>query len=205
MRKRFNIGQKVKIQEDRRHERTGTVLEIVGDKVMVGVGEPHYFNYEKRLISPVRLYNFNQISDDDARIVWQSEFPKAFDYAKEMFARFLPNNFLEFNESDLMIQDKTTGICLSGEIVERRSIGSVTEIAGYSVSGEIFVPGCRTMPNGDPGYPDDVDIVELGTYNNYRHAVIGMMKEVFASNIESELQRESEEALARSYMMDEDY
>jgi len=200
MRKRFNIGQKVKIQEDRRHERTGTVLEIVGDKVMVGVGEPHYFNYEKRMFSPTQLYNFNQLSDSDARIVWESAFPKAFDYAKKLFASFLPNSVLEFIESDLMIQDKYTGICLSGEIIEQRSIGSVTEIAGYSVSASVVVPGCRTMSNGDPGYPDDVDIVELGTYNNYQNAVIGMMKEVFAANIEEDLQRESEQALAQSYM-----
>jgi hypothetical protein len=28
----------------------------------------------------------------------------------------------------------------------------------------VTIPGQRTMPNGDPGYPDDYDVVEIGDY-----------------------------------------
>lgn len=32
---------------------------------------------------------------------------------------------------------------------------------GWGVSATVCIPGCRTMPNGDPGYPDDYDAVDL--------------------------------------------
>jgi hypothetical protein len=32
---------------------------------------------------------------------------------------------------------------------------------GFAVDVAIHVPGCHTMPNGDPGYPDDVDVVTI--------------------------------------------
>ncbi len=35
----------------------------------------------------------------------------------------------------------------------------------YVVGFEKVIPGCRTLPNGDPGYPDDVDFVEMEQVN----------------------------------------
>jgi hypothetical protein len=32
---------------------------------------------------------------------------------------------------------------------------------GWGVSATVCIPGCRTMPNGDPGYPDEYDAVDL--------------------------------------------
>lgn len=34
----------------------------------------------------------------------------------------------------------------------------------FQVYRGVVIPGTRTMPNGDPGYPDDYDIVEIGTF-----------------------------------------
>lgn len=32
---------------------------------------------------------------------------------------------------------------------------------GWGVAAEVTIPGCHTMPNGDPGYPDESDVVDL--------------------------------------------
>ena len=37
----------------------------------------------------------------------------------------------------------------------------VGDSVGWGVSYTACVPGCRTMPNGDPGYPDDYDVVDV--------------------------------------------
>jgi hypothetical protein len=37
----------------------------------------------------------------------------------------------------------------------------VGDAVGWGVSYTACVQGCRTMPNGDPGYPDDYDVVDV--------------------------------------------
>lgn len=32
---------------------------------------------------------------------------------------------------------------------------------GWGVSAQTVIPGVHTMPNGDPGYPDEVDVVDI--------------------------------------------
>ncbi len=29
---------------------------------------------------------------------------------------------------------------------------------------QVIIPGCHSMPNGDPGYPDDVDLVDIRAF-----------------------------------------
>ena len=33
----------------------------------------------------------------------------------------------------------------------------------WGVRGETVIPGVRTMPNGDPGYPDEVDWIDIAS------------------------------------------
>lgn len=39
----------------------------------------------------------------------------------------------------------------------------VGDAVGWGVWYTACSPGCRTMPNGDPGYPDDYEVVDLLT------------------------------------------
>lgn len=32
---------------------------------------------------------------------------------------------------------------------------------GFTIQKVVTIPGCRTLPNGDPGYPDDCDLVDV--------------------------------------------
>ena len=46
------------------------------------------------------------------------------------------------------------------EEVYNKGINGVTKMPGYVIGYENLIPGCRTLPNGDPGYPDETDFVE---------------------------------------------
>jgi hypothetical protein len=200
---RFNIGDKVRVKNSSDQERTATVLDISGDEVKVGIGETYYFNYEEKTFPQHKVLAYFTMTDEDADNIWRNEMPRAFDYAKQLFAKFLPDSVVEYDEKYLTIRETRTGICLAGEIMERRSISQVREYAGYAVTAEQYVPGCRTMPNGDPGYPDDVDVVNLGSYDSYMSAIVGMAKEVFAENLRATLEREAEDMMAQMMLMDD--
>lgn len=36
------------------------------------------------------------------------------------------------------------------------------KVTGFVASGSVIIPGKSYMPNGDPGYPDDVDTYDVG-------------------------------------------
>lgn len=200
---RFNIGDKVRVKNNNGQERTATVLDISGDEVKVGIGETYYFNYEEKTFPQHKVLAYHTMTDEDADNIWRNEMPRAFEYAKQLFAKFLPDSVVEYDDKYLAIRETRTGICLTGEIMERRSILHVREYAGYAVTAEQFVPGCRTMSNGDPGYPDDVDVVNLGSYDSYTSAVVGMAKEVFAENMRAVLQREADDMMAQMMLMED--
>jgi hypothetical protein len=46
------------------------------------------------------------------------------------------------------------------------------------------VRGCRTMRNGDPGWPDDVDIVEVGRVEDNGLLPLGLVKRAIAVMVE---------------------
>lgn len=200
---RFNIGDKVRVKNNNGQERTATVLDISGDEVKVGIGETYYFNYEEKTFPQHKVLAYHTMTDEDADNIWRNEMPRAFEYAKQLFAKFLPDSVVEYDEKYLAIRETRTGICLTGEIMERRSILHVREYAGYAVTAEQFIPGCRTMSNGDPGYPDDVDVVNLGSYDSASSAVVGMAKEVFAENMRAVLQREADDMMAQMMLMED--
>lgn len=43
------------------------------------------------------------------------------------------------------------------EVIEVEGIILFFEDGGWGVNKTVFIPGCHTLPNGDPGYPDDFD------------------------------------------------
>lgn len=45
------------------------------------------------------------------------------------------------------------------------------ELTVFLVCAGVTIPGCRTMPNGDPGYPDDYDTVEVGQFGALLNAL----------------------------------
>jgi hypothetical protein len=53
-----------------------------------------------------------------------------------------------------------------------------------------MTPGCHTLPNGDPGYPAEVDVEDVGSYDTCLQALIEAVKltvEIAADNINADL------------------
>lgn len=47
------------------------------------------------------------------------------------------------------------------------------------------IHGCMYMPNGDPGYPDDVDIVDISEYDSFNDALFALFIENAKIDIEN--------------------
>jgi hypothetical protein len=62
---------------------------------------------------------------------------------------------LHTDESD----DSEGGVDIDGVLIYREVLPD-GQIA-WGVSAQVVVPGVHTMPNGDPGYPDEVDVVDI--------------------------------------------
>lgn len=44
-------------------------------------------------------------------------------------------------------------------------------LTDFQVYAGVTIPGRRTMPNGDPGYPDDYDLIEIGKFPTLLNAL----------------------------------
>ena len=51
-----------------------------------------------------------------------------------------------------------------------RAIGGDKEVMTFIIGYVNVIPGCHTLPNGDPGYPDDEDFVEKTSTRSPGHA-----------------------------------
>lgn len=55
------------------------------------------------------------------------------------------------------------------------------------VGTAVTIPGCRTMPNGDPGYPDDYDFIEKGSFTlDKKNEAIDCIVGLIAVNLNNE-------------------
>jgi hypothetical protein len=44
----------------------------------------------------------------------------------------------------------------------------------YLLQGSQVISGCSYMPNGDPGYPDDVDVFDISEHDSFRDAIYAL-------------------------------
>lgn len=44
---------------------------------------------------------------------------------------------------------------------------------GWGVAGSACIPGCHTMPNGDPGYPDETEVIDIALPYLERTSIVG--------------------------------
>ena len=57
-----------------------------------------------------------------------------------------------------------------------QEVDGIRQGVGWGVSAEAVVPGCHTMPNGDPGYPDDVDVIDLAPPYVESKSLVGSLR-----------------------------
>lgn len=52
-------------------------------------------------------------------------------------------------------------VLLDGIAIYPQDVDGIRQGVGWGVSAETVIPGCHTMPNVDPGYPDEPDVVDI--------------------------------------------
>jgi hypothetical protein len=73
------------------------------------------------------------------------------------------------------------------------------ETGKYIVQGAQVVPGCHTMPNGDPGYPGDADVTDISQHDNFRDALFALFTVNAKFDIENAFDNAGEEMFYRDY------
>jgi len=62
----------------------------------------------------------------------------------------------------------------------------------YILMGITTIPGCHTMPNGDPGYPDDVDIFDISQHDTFIGALQALFQQYFNDAVNNTFRDELE-------------
>ena len=52
-------------------------------------------------------------------------------------------------------------VLIEGIAIYPQEVDGIYTGVGWGVCAETIIPGCHTMPNGDPGYPDEPDVVDI--------------------------------------------
>ena len=78
----------------------------------------------------------------------------------------------DIDSDDPQWEETTTGYGISGYVGD----GDCPYLV---LTQSVVIPGCHTLDNGDPGYPDDIDILELETANLWLDDVEKIAVKVF--------------------------
>ncbi len=57
-----------------------------------------------------------------------------------------------------------------------QEVDDIGQGVGWGVSAETVIPGRHTMPNGDPGYPDEPDVLDLAPPYVESKTLAGVLK-----------------------------
>lgn len=160
----MQIGDKVRFQpENSKHSREATVILIEGNNLFVGVGEKHYFNYKEMWIPRSEATLYIPLSDEDYEKFMADNMPKVYEFAKEVFAKMLPDVQLIYRErsrhGDASIEADGYGVTLDPCVMEVKSIGRIKQIGGYTVTG-------WHSTGGNYMEPPDIDDVPFGEFSH---------------------------------------
>ena len=154
--------------------RKGTVLgnRKVQDGMVysVGVGEPHYFNYEVREFHESDVQRFEPLSDEAAQAKHDAELPLAFDMVQKALAELIPGEKAELQDGSISAYGGA--VTLDPVVYETKRIGVVQETAGWQVTTWKEYPGGYWTP------PEYVD-APVGEPTQYGQAVQRFVETVF--------------------------
>jgi hypothetical protein len=180
---RFKVGDSV-IAGGRR----GVVSEVSGAEVTVkGRFRPGVTDAVFPVGEVTRLETLRSERAED--------FPQVAEMVRRIVARFVPSARIQADAGDQTITDADTGFCLTPTMMERRSIGLVSEYLGWSLGRVVTVPGGMWEPECS-------DIEEISKHVNPHQASVALVKEMVGSRVERFIQRQQEDAL-RDEMTDD--
>jgi hypothetical protein len=191
-------GEAVKVLVGENEWRRGTVLGLRSPDrkneptiIRVGVGEPHYFNYEEKdFTSGVKRL---QEQTDEAHVTnLERDLPIGLELAKEAAAVLLPGETITLKVSDQTISGYHGAVTIDPVQYEQETIGAFIERTGYQVTVWKQYPATRHQPEEYVDAP-------VGTYPNIGQAVQVFLETIFKLKAEDYWQHKADEAQAAAW------
>ena len=170
--------------------RKGTVLEVAPNGALrVGIGEPHYFNYEAGWCHASDVKRYEPITEDKeaANAALASEVLEA---ANAALADLLPTETAELKEG--IVSAYYGSVTLEPCVYEQETIGAVREVAGWSVTVWRRRPATRHQP-------EDISDSPQGSFPNYAQAIQKFVSTIFACKAEDYWNHKADEAMAEAW------
>jgi hypothetical protein len=186
----MKVGDKCKVRvPESKHDRMGTVLGIDGDNILVGVGQPHYFNYTEQIFNRRQVIRYVELSQEEADRIHAEQLPKMVELARKTFAELLPGE--DIIEIDGGIAAYCNSVTIEPVIMERSTISAIYQDAGWAVTAWKMIPATRYEP-------DDVVDFPKGEFASYTSAVLQLAETVFGLKVQDYWNHLSDQAYAES-------
>lgn len=118
---------KVKVKfDDRWHQ--GTLLNA--ETLLVGVGEPYYFNYEKRTFEPHEVKEYVELEETVAEKTHAEQLLLAFEMAKEALNKLMPTAQVKIKEGSL----ECGSLTMDPVVHDVQTIGKFIEVPAWQVT-----------------------------------------------------------------------
>jgi hypothetical protein len=174
--------------------KVGRILRQVGlDTYDVGIGEPHYFNYEVITVNKTEIYPYERLSDEDLEKSASEQLPQVIEQLGKALTEILPGEyFLHANVKDNVIPLYHGAITIEPCIYEQRRIGSFKEVPGWSVTHWTNTAATRDEP-------ENTDECTLGSFPHYGDAIKLAIESVFKCKSDDYWNAQADAALAQAW------
>jgi hypothetical protein len=186
----MKAGDPILIEVDGKWRRGSFLADHGGAVYMVGIGEPHYFNYEKRKVANTQVKRFIPLTDEDAAATHQAELPQAFAMVEAALKALLPDEKVEIKDGSILAYHG--GVTLDPVVYETSRIGAVQETAGWQV--HVVHYHYATMDQ-----PEEYELVEVGAASRLAAAVLLFIETIFKQKAHCYWERLGEEEMAQSW------
>jgi hypothetical protein len=170
-------------------ECAGSVTD--GDVVYkVGIGEPHYFNYEEKEVYPHSVKRFIPLSEEDATAKHQAELPQAFALAEAALAELLPGETIKVSDGSIL--GYNGGVTLDPVVYDAQRIVAVQETAGWQVHVVHYHYATRHQP-------EEYEPVMIGGASDWRSAVRLFIETIFSQKAHGYWEHLADNAMAQAW------
>lgn len=159
----------------------GTIVECRPDDMyMVGVGEPHYFNYSVMEFHASNIKRFVELPEEEEAAKCKTELAQAWELVRQLMGKFLPDETVEIKDD--AIYSAKWGVALESVVYETSTIGVVTEVFSWQVNVACYTHATRDQP-------EHWDVVDVAPPSNWSGAAEVFIETIFHRKLDA-LQQE---------------
>lgn len=167
----------------------GKVLEVSGNGIRVGIGEPHQVGYESGWCERRDVKRYEPLTEDKSAD-HEALIPTVLEAANQALADLLPTEVAELKDG--IVSAYYGAVTLEPIVYDQETIGAVQERGGWSVTVWRKFPATRHSP-------EEMSDSAIGSFPNYAAAVRKFVETVFACKAEDYYQHKADEAMAEAW------